>query len=288
MSKPSNRSYRYCGKIVRQKARNFFYAFLLLPKNRRKAIYAVYAFMRHSDDVVDDSISNNRLHELDHWRNLTERALKGEEIDDPILPAFADAVAQFRIPHQYFFDLLDGVKMDLEKERYETFDDLYQYCYRVASVVGLVCLYIFGFEDPEALKLAEAAGIAFQLTNILRDLREDAERNRIYLPIEDIKRFRYSEDALKQGLVNDHFRRLLHFETERARDYYHQAEPLIGMVSPDCRRAMAALIGIYHGLLEKIYQQHERLFEKHIRLSLIEKIGIVARAWRHPFPAIAL
>jgi phytoene synthase len=282
------RSYRLCGKITKQKARNFFYAFLLLPRNRRKAIYAVYAFMRHCDDIVDATASANRLAELTVWRETVKSALEGRESDNPILPAFVDTVKMFNIPHHYFFDLLDGVQMDLEKDRYETFHDLYQYCYRVAGVVGLVCLHIFGFKEEKALALAEGAGIAFQITNILRDLREDAERNRIYLPLEDLKRFRYPEESLKQGLVNDHFRRLLHFETERARDYYHQAEPLIGLVSPDCQRALAALIGIYRGLLEKIYSEHERLFEKQIRLTLLEKIGIVLRAWRSPLPAFVL
>jgi len=151
-----------------------------------------------------------------------------------------------------------------------------------------VCLHIFGFKDEKAPKLAESAGIAFQLTNILRDLREDAQRDRIYLPMEDLKRFRYSEENLKQGAVNDHFRRLLHFETERARDYYHQAAWLIRLVSPDCQRALAALIGIYQGLLEKIYLEHERVFEKQIRLSMLEKLRIVFRAWRNPLPALVL
>lgn len=288
MIKPPARSYRLCRKITRQKARNFFYAFLLLPKSRRKAIYAIYAFMRYSDDVVDNNSSKNKLAELEDWRRLVSKALQGEEAIHPILPAFVDTVKRFSIPHKYFFDLLDGVAMDLQKSRYETFEELYEYCYRVASVVGLVCLHIFGFQNPEALKLAESTGIAFQLTNILRDLHEDAVQNRIYIPLGDLKRFRYSEENLKQGVVNDRFRRILHFETERARDYYHQAQSLIGLVSPDCQRALAALIGIYQGLLEKIYQKHERLFEKQIRLSLFEKVVIVLRAWRNPLPAVVL
>ncbi len=282
------RSYRLCQQVTRQKARNFFYAFLLLPKNRRKAIYAVYAFMRHSDDVVDSSLSKERSSQLQAWRQSVKIALEDGPIDHPILPAFVDAVKQFNIPHNYFFELLDGIQMDLEKDRYQNFEELYTYCYRVASVVGLVCVHIFGFKDPRALQLAESAGIAFQVTNILRDIREDGTGNRVYLPLDDLKKFRYPVESLRQGVVDDHFRRLLHFQIERARDYYHQAEQLVPLVEPDCQKALSALIGIYRGLLEKIYKEHELLFEKQIRLSLLEKLSIVFRAWRAPIPAPVL
>lgn len=285
MTSPAS-SYRLAARITRARARNFFYAFLLLPKNRRRAIYAIYAFMRHCDDVVDDSASDLRMTELERWRSQVREALQGGAAVHPILPAFVDTVNRYSIPHQYFYDLMDGVRMDLEMDRYATFEDLHRYCYRVAGVVGLVCLHVFGFQKAEALAMAESAGIAFQLTNILRDLREDADRNRIYLPEEDLKRFRYSEASLKQGLVDDHFRRLFHFETERACDYYHQAEPLVTLVSPDCQRGLAALFGIYKGLLEKLYRKHEVLFEKQVRLSALEKILIVLRSWKSPLPAL--
>lgn len=282
------RSYRLCRGITRQKARNFFYAFLLLPGNRRNAICAVYAFMRHSDDLVDASRSEDRSSSLFQWREELKRALEGRPVRHPIFPAFVDAVHRFSVPTRYFFELLDGVAMDLNSERYQTFDELYRYCYHVASVVGLVCIHIFGFSKPEALPYAESAGIAFQLTNILRDLREDGLNNRVYLPQEDLKRFKVPEENLKAGIVDDRFQRLLHFEIERARDYYHQAEALVPLVSPDCRKALSALLALYRGLLEKINEEHERVLDRQIRLSFLEKLAIVVRAWREPVPAGAL
>lgn len=275
------RSYLLCQKITRKKARNFFYAFLLLPKSRRKAIYTIYAFMRHSDDIVDNARSvAEKQSELHAWRKLVKAAFAGQAVQHPILPAFMDTVRHYDIPRQYFFDLLDGMEMDLKKYRYETFDELYQYCYRVASVVGLVCIHIFRFNDKKALEYAEKAGIAFQITNILRDIREDCGNHRIYIPQEDLIKFRYSEEKLRQGVVDDHFRRLLHYQIERARDFYQKAELLIPYIDPTCRKALSALIGIYYGLLEKISVEDEMVFEKQIRLSLFEKMGIVFKAWR--------
>lgn len=275
-------SYRLCRQIARQKARNFFYAFLLLPKDRMDPMCGVYAFMRHSDDLVDSASSENRAEILAQWRHETQNALTGLPVSSPILPAFADTVARFSIPDRYIFELLDGVGMDLDKNRYRTFEELYPYCYRVASVVGIVCVHIFGFDDEYALSLAESTGIAFQLTNILRDLREDAAENRIYLPLEDFERFRYSIEDLKAKKMDGRFHDLIRFEIERARGFYKKGEPLIGFIRPECRRTLAALIGIYKGLLEKINRESNRILSKKIKLSMAEKISIIFRTWKNP------
>ncbi len=276
-------SYRYCKKIARKKAGNFYYAFLLLPKQKRSSLYAVYSFMRRCDDLVDDpsKVSLEQKKEvLNQWREKTKKAFETGNFEHPIFPALLDSIQRFSIPHSYFFELMNGVEMDLEKNRYDKFEDLYQYCYRVASIVGLVCIHIFGFKDKKALEYAESVGIAFQLTNILRDIREDERLGRIYIPLEDLKRFRCSESSLKEGIVDERFRKLLHFEFERARDYYAQGEKLSALINQDSQRALMALIGIYKGLLEKINRQENQVFEKRIHLSLFEKLKIVFKAWR--------
>jgi len=279
-------SYRLCRQIARQKAKNFYYAFLLLPQDRMDPMCSIYAFMRHSDDVIDSNASSQRADELLRWKEKVTLALEGISDDDPVLPAFADTVNRFSIPHHYFYELLDGVGMDLQKNRYQTFEELYQYCYRVASVVGIVCLYIFGFKDQRALKLAEATGIAFQITNILRDLEEDGRENRVYLPLEDLLKFHYSVEQLKEGVSDDHFRALFDFEIARARDYYQKGEELVSLVNPECRRTLAALTGIYRTLLDKIDRQRDQVFTKRIRLSIFEKLAVLFRSWRQPVTAI--
>jgi phytoene synthase len=277
-------SYRCCKRIVRKRAGNFYYAFLLLPKQKRAALYAVYSFMRQCDDLVDDipeANLENKKEVLNKWKEMTQKAFETGVSDHPIFPALLDTIQRFSIPRSYFFELISGVGMDLEKKSYEKFEDLYQYCYRVASIVGLVCICIFGYRDRKALEYAEAAGIAFQLTNILRDIREDQQLGRIYIPLEDLKRFRCSETSLQERIVDERFRKLLHFEFERARDYYAQGEKLVSLINEDSQRALAALFGIYKGLLEKISRQESQVFEKRIHLSFFEKLKIVYKAWRN-------
>ncbi len=277
----------YCHRIARQRARNFYYGFLLLPRQRRDAFCAVYAFMRYCDDIADgaDSIAG-KSSALKQWRAALDRALRGEysspdqasETADLILPAFHHAVQQYSIPAQYFHDLIDGAEMDLSIRTYRTFDDLYQYCYRVASVVGLCSLHILGFRDTAAKKLAEECGIAFQLTNILRDLREDAQSGRIYLPLEDLERFGYSPDELAAGEYNRQFLALMQFEIERARSYYRRAYPLIDMVEAESRPALWTLMSIYGGILNAIERNGGNVFSREAALSDMEKIELLLRA----------
>src|ERR1700694_337850 len=167
-------SYRYCERIARARAKNFYYSFVLLRAEQRRAMCAVYAYMRYCDDLSDDEANADRAGSIARWRADLTQALSGHELpSDPLWLAFADTVERFKIPHQYFFDMIEGVSSDLEPRRLKTFDELYGYCYHVASVVGLTIIHIFGFESKEALALAEKCGIAFQLTNIIRDVKED-------------------------------------------------------------------------------------------------------------------
>jgi phytoene synthase len=275
-------SYRYCRRLARARARNFYYGFCLLPKERRDALCAVYAFMRYCDDVADgDASVSEKARGLKEWREALERALEGNYGGNRILPAFHDAVRRYQIPKQYFHELIAGAEMDLAICSYRTFDDLYQYCYRVASVVGLCSLHILGFRDAAARGLAEQCGVAFQLTNILRDLRQDAAAGRVYLPLEDFERFHYSPEGLAAGVVDRAFVELMRFEIARARGYYDRAFPLIEMVEPESRPALWTLISIYRGILgviERGVENGANVFSRPAALSDMQKIALVLRA----------
>ena len=206
-----------------------------------------------------------------------EDALEGRFSGHPVWPAFHHTVRRFGIPHQYFREMIDGVASDLEPRRFETFDELYRYCYQVASVVGLTTIHIFGFDTRSALPLAEKCGVAFQLTNILRDIREDAERGRIYLPAEDLDRFGVTEDDLRSGNRSEAFLRLMRFEGQRARAYYDESRPLLDLIHPRSRSSLWALISIYSRLLERIESSNYDVFARRVRLSTWEKSWIVMR-----------
>ncbi len=269
-------SYRYCEQVARTRAKNFYYSFVLLDRPRRLGMCAVYAFMRYCDDLSDDLALANRRESIAGWKRDFERALAGSPDDNPLWPAFLDTVQRFRIPHEYFFEMIEGVSEDLEPRKVATFDELYRYCYRVASVVGLTVIHIFGFEDPRALELAEKCGIAFQLTNIIRDVREDVGLNRVYLPAEDLARFGVT--ALDRETPE--FLSMMRFEGERARRYYEESRPLIGMVTPKTRSSLWALIEIYRRLLDRLEASDFRVLEgPRVRLSTFEKLGIVIQAF---------
>jgi 15-cis-phytoene synthase len=272
-------SYRHCTHVARTQARNFYYSFLCLPVAKRAAMCAVYAFMRASDDISDDGPDEGRASRMDHWREELERALAGDVASNPIWPAFRDTVERYSIPARYFHEVIDGTVMDLTPQRYITFDDTYRYCYHVASVVGLVCIHVFGFEDPQALKLAEYNGLAFQLTNILRDLQEDAQMGRVYLPEEDLKRFGYSPEDLRTGRDNEAFRALMRFQVERAREYYDRAAPLTDMLHADSRPCLRAMRQIYGGILDRIVAQDYDVFTRRARVPTWKKLLIATSAW---------
>lgn len=274
-------SYRQCQHIARRTGKNFYYSFLVMPQHKRAAMCAIYAFMRRSDDIADGAANPALATEgLRQWRATVDAALTRNEASDPILPALADTVQRYRIEPRHFHELLDGTEMDQTKTRYETFDELYRYCYHVASVVGLIVLPVFGYRDKDALVPAEACGIAFQLTNILRDVQEDARMGRVYLPREDLKRFGVEEADLMSSRTTPQFLELMKFEAARAREYYAKAQPLLGMIEMDSRGTLMVMMAIYSGILDKMERRQYAVFDERIRLSTLEKLWIVAKHWR--------
>jgi len=272
-------SYKAAEDVARRRARNFYYSFLALPPEKRRALCAVYAFMRYCDDISDGpGAAQDKSARLQQWRAQLEGAVSGRFDGSPILPAFHDAMRRFSIPPQYFHWIIDGEEMDLTVTQYPTFDDLYRYCFRVASAVGLVCLQIFGYADDSARKHAEHCGIAFQLTNILRDIREDAVLGRIYIPAEDLDRFHYPAEDLRRGVQDARFQRLMSYQANRARQYYSQGRNLLPLVDGASRPALWAMIEIYEGLLKKIIRRRYDVFTAPVRLSGAGKAAIAARA----------
>ena len=267
-----DQSYAHCRSVARRRAKNFYYSFLLLSRDQRNAMCAVYAFMRYCDDLSDEPGASREP--LERWRIALDHALAGQYDGQLTLPAFHDTVRRYQIPHHYFHEMIDGVSSDLKPRRIQTFDELYRYCYQVASVVGLTTIHIFGFDSPAALPLAERCGIAFQLTNILRDVREDLNRGRIYLPGEDLKRFGVSAENLSTPQFID----LMRFEASRARAYYQESQPLLDMVHARSRSSLWALIEIYSRLLTKIEASNFDVLSRRIALSPLEKSWIVLQA----------
>lgn len=265
---------------------NFFYSFLFLPKLKRDAIIDVYSFCRAVDDVVDDlaqeglndrSTEKAKL-ELDKWRTEIERLYAGQP-SMPIAEQLQSVLDHFPMPKEYFEEMINGCEMDLHIHRYETFDQLYQYCYRVAAITGLMCIEIFTYTSPQTREYAVNLGIALQLTNILRDLKEDADRGRFYLPQEDLHRFGYSEADLLSCRVNDNFRALMKFECDRARSYYQKAEALLPTEDQPTLTAALTMGKIYFRLLEQIEHVGYDVFNHQIRLHRPERFYIALREW---------
>jgi 15-cis-phytoene synthase len=267
---------------------SFYYSFSLLPRDERYAMHSVYAFCRYADDIIDEddpevpepSAKAIRKRERLNWlRNEVERCYRGES-RHPILHPLSAVVNRFRIPKQYFLTLLDGMEMDLVKNRYESFDDLREYCYSVASVVGLICIEIFGYQYEETKEYAVNLGIALQLTNILRDIKSDAARGRIYLPLEDMRAFGYTEADLMAGRYNLPFIELMRFETRRAREFYGKARAAL---RPDERKTMFAaeiMDAIYYRMLEKIELNEFNVYQnRKISVHSLHKIWIAVKLW---------
>jgi 15-cis-phytoene synthase len=271
-------SYAWCEQLARREAGNFYHAFRILPAEQRRAMCALYAFMRITDDLTDDEgTCDDKRMELGAWRGQLDAALAGED-SHPLHPAFRHTVHHYRIPHAYLEAVLDGVAMDLDTDHYETFADLYRYCYRVASAVGLCCIHIWGFTGKQALEFAEAAGIALQLTNILRDLGEDAGRGRVYLPREDLRRFGYAEESLAGQVRDERFRELMRFQVARAESYYTAAQPLVAALQPAGRAVFLVMLRTYHGLLDAIVKRDYDVFSSRVRLSRLHKLWLAARS----------
>lgn len=270
--------YARCASITRRSSSNFYYAFMLLPAESRQALYSVYAFCRFVDDIADDQSMGNPAGLLARWREELERVFNGTPAH-PISRALAHNVRRFAIPRRYFEEIIDGVEMDLGRTRYASFEELRLYCYRVASAVGLVCIEIFGYRNPRTRVYAEHLGIAFQLTNIIRDVSEDAARGRIYLPLEDLARFSVGEDEILRGVDNPALRHLLEFEVERARAFYLQAEQALPAEDRAAMVCAEAMRSIYHALLERIASKGCRVIGRRYRLSTPRKLYLVGRTW---------
>jgi phytoene synthase len=271
------RSYAYCERLARREAANFYHAFRLLPRGQRQAMCALYSFMRVTDDLTDGpGAVADKGGSLETWRLQLDDSLAGR-YSHPLHAAFHHTVERYRIPQAYLDAVLDGVAMDLDTDRYETFAELYPYCYRVASAVGLACLHIWGYTGEGAKRHAEAAGIAFQLTNILRDLGEDAARGRVYLPREDLARFGYGEQDLFGGLRDRRYQDLMRFEAARAYSYYDAAEALVPLLPPAGRSVFLVMQRTYRGLLDAIVRQDFDVFGRRIRLSRLHKLWLAAR-----------
>jgi phytoene synthase len=285
-------AYSVCRSITRSAAKNFYYAFLVLPMAKRQALCAVYAYMRRCDDIADDIKlpAHERRQSLDAWLDAFHRAESGNPTDDPVLLALTDTQRRYKIPVELLDQLAYGTGMDIQDNPdsassgsaelqvlYRTFSDLRQYCYRVASVVGLVCIRIFGYRDPAAEALAENLGLAFQLTNIIRDIREDADMGRIYLPAEDLERFKIAPADFRQAAIPERLRWLLAAEADRAREYYASARELMLLIDEDSQPALWVLVTIYRRLLEKISDRKYDVFGRKISLTVREKVVILGK-----------
>ncbi|MGA3105918.1 MAG: phytoene/squalene synthase family protein [Terriglobales bacterium] len=282
-------AYSVCRSIARSAAKNFYYGFVVLPRRKRNALSAVYAFMRRCDDIADDTTlgANDRHNKLADWLDKVHRALASQPTDDPVLLALTDAQRVYNIPIGLLDQLAFGTAADLEGSqneakgapqiRYETFEELRQYCYGVASVVGLVCIRIFGYRDPAAESLAEQCGLAFQLTNIIRDVKEDVAMGRVYFPREDLAQFGLSPADLAPQVDAARVRPLLAFEADRAREGYRSGEELIALVNEDSQPALWVLITIYRRLLEKIALKQYDVFSERVRLTVPEKLSVLGK-----------
>jgi phytoene synthase len=280
-------AYAQCRAIARREAKNFYYAFVALPMPRRNAICAIYAFMRQADDLADNEelSREERRRRLDLWLHDWRGMCHGGDSSDLVFLAVRDTVERFAIPLSLLEELVAGVTMDLDPrpsdgpDAYATFGDLYRYCYLVASVVGLVCIRIFGYEDERAEKLAEETGIAFQLTNILRDVAEDAQRNRVYLPLEDLAAHGVSLDSLLRrapgALPAAQERALIAEIAGRAETYYQSAAKLMPLVHRESRPALWVLVHIYHALLKRIEKADYDVFSRRASVPLAQKVGIL-------------
>jgi 15-cis-phytoene synthase len=294
VSQELSTAYAACRAIAKREAKNFYYSFVALPAPRRDAICAIYAFMRKADDLADDESlpREERRRQIGEWLADWHQVRQGGATNDPVFFAVRDACERFAIPFGLLDELVAGTAMDLESaeqseasgtgqpDTYATFHDLYRYCYLVASVVGLVCIRIFGYTDPRAEKLAERTGIAFQLTNILRDVAEDAERNRVYLPLDYLAAHNLQLDQLLKrkpmSLVSEDERALLAALAMRAEEFYQSAAELLPLIDGESRPALWVLVSIYHALLKRIEKADYEVFSKRISVSTTKKLAILS------------
>lgn len=274
-----NEAYEACAQMTRDASTNFYYAFLTLPEDKRRAIYATYAFCRLCDDIVDDpDRSGDPRTELTEVRDKLGDAYAGDE-SGAIWTALADSQKRFGIGQDHLEAVIEGCEMDLTRSRYETFDELAVYCQKVASAVGLVCIEVCGYEDQNAVQHAIDLGIAMQLTNVTRDVAEDAANGRIYLPLDEIKRFGYSEKELLAGTVNENFRDLIKFQIDRAREYFERGNRLFPLLDRRSRACPQAMAEVYMSILDKIEDSNFDVMSRRVSLGKRTKFMLAARLW---------
>ena len=276
MTTPLAESRRYCQQLARNAGRNFYFSFLTLPRDLFRDMCVLYAFMRHTDDLGDreDIPVHDRRDLLREWRQRLDDSMAGECGDDPILPALVDMIRRRDVPVNYLHEVISGVESDLTPRCFETFAELEEYCYHVAGAVGLCCIHIWGFEGSRAKELAIECGLAFQLTNILRDLGEDAGAGRVFLPRDELKRFGYDQAEIEAGLRDNRFRELMKFQVERARSHYENAIELSDYLSRPGRSVFFAMFRIYRALLDEIERRDFDVYSERVRLSAPRKLAI--------------
>ena len=268
---------QYCQEKAAASGSSFYYSFLFLPAEQRRAIIALYAFCREVDDVVDECQDRDvARRKLDWWRGEIDACFTGKP-GHPVSLALQAAVADYNLTQEYFQEIIDGMAMDLDQTRYDSFNELALYCHRVAGVVGLLSAEIFGYRKRETLKYAECLGTAFQLTNIIRDVREDAERGRIYLPLDELLEYRINPHDLLKGQVDEALQALLRFQAERARGYYQRAMQLLPDEDRYRQRSGLIMADIYQALLDEIDADGFKVMQQRIRLTPLRKLWI---AWR--------
>lgn len=289
LSSPELRdAYTHCRYITQTHAKTFYMATRFLPNHKQRSIFAIYALCRYVDDLVDETndliqqkkVSASHLNELlEEWQYKLNRAYDTGQADNPILIAFADTLRTFHIPKEYPLELMEGVCMDLTKNRYANFQELWDYSYKVASVVGLMTSEVFGYTSEEAIPRAVDLGIAMQLTNILRDIGEDLRRDRIYIPAEDLKAYSITEDDLFNHVRDERFSALMTFQIERARSYYSNADDGIEMLNQDSRLPVYLARHNYSRILDRIEKNKFEVYDKRAHLTAAQKFAILPRAW---------
>lgn len=278
-------SYAYCQHLAKQTAGNFYYSFLALRKEQFRAMCVLYAYMRNVDDLGDDPQRSfeERLASLREWRSELQQALaSGKQYSDEFyhlcFPALLDIIQRYEIPEHYFFDVISGVESDLQPISYQTFDELAEYCYHVAGVVGLCCIHIWGFHDDRAFDAGIECGLAFQMTNILRDLTEDVDQGRVYLPLDDLEQFNYSRSDIQAQIYDERFKDLMQFEVQRTREFYQNSERLIDYISPAGQGILRAMYRIYGGILNQIERMDYDVYSSRAGLPRWRKLLIAGEA----------
>lgn len=275
-------AFEYCQKIVKHHAKSFYFCGHFLPFRKRIAMFAIYALCRTLDDIVDESPREEKAstrRALAEWQEKIELLYSNESAKEPILVAMRAVLSCYPVDKKHFLDLIAGVEMDLNEQSYETFAELRLYCYRVASTVGLMGSEVFGYSSNDALPKAEALGIAMQLTNILRDVGEDFEIGRIYLPKEDLRKFEYKETDLRDKCINENFIELMKFQINRAKKFYEEADEGIKMLEPDSRLTVLAASRLYGAILDQIERNCYDVFTRRASLSFSAKILRLPNIW---------